>query len=280
MWCSLAIVALGYLTVMAVKPELLAHYAPSTPGGHSSEVAQAEIRSLRDGLIEVQTDVSTLKSELATQSERFAELGSRVGALADVKRAEPASAAVAPAVPISPAADARPAMPELRAADPAPEVKPVKAASNSATPTVINAAQPADVAAAKPVAPVAPDSKLAAAAPAANLETGSVEKPVSLGQAVVKPADKPTDKPVGIKIATGSSLEAIRLSWNLLAERHADSLKNLEPRYRTGVDADGLTYELLAGPVKNVAEAKKMCKAFTAKAIPCQIAGPFGGEAL
>ena len=90
----------------------------------------------------------------------------------------------------------------------------------------------------------------------------------------------PAAKPVGVQIASGSSIDSLRLSWNLLSETHADKLKNLEPRYSLSVDNGAVVYNLMAGPVKSAADAKKMCKALAAKAIPCKVVDEFGGAAL
>jgi hypothetical protein len=38
-------------------------------------------------------------------------------------------------------------------------------------------------------------------------------------------------------------------------------------------------YELVAGPVKSAADAKRLCKELAAKAITCKV-GDFAGEAL
>jgi hypothetical protein len=117
---------------------------------------------------------------------------------------------------------------------------------------------------------------------AAALETGSVTtapKPatdvISFGPAVVKPAPKP----VGVKISTGASLDSLRLSWSMLAEKHGDTLKSMEARYVTSGDAQNPTYDLVAGPLKSKSEANKVCKSLAAKGVPCSV-GPFGGEAL
>jgi hypothetical protein len=90
----------------------------------------------------------------------------------------------------------------------------------------------------------------------------------------------PAAKPVGVQIASGASIDSLRLSWSLLSETHADKLKTLEPRYSLSVDNGAVIYNLMAGPVKSEAEAKKMCKALAAKAVPCKIVGEFGGAAL
>ncbi len=95
------------------------------------------------------------------------------------------------------------------------------------------------------------------------------------GPAVVKPAAKP----VGIQIATGPSVDSLRLSWSLLSDRHADTLGKLEARAVMGAGAEGDTFDLVAGPIRSSAEAKKVCATLEAKSVPCKV-GDFKGEAL
>ena len=100
---------------------------------------------------------------------------------------------------------------------------------------------------------------------------------VTFGPAVVKP----TPDPVGLKISNSPSLDALRLSWNLLADRHSAQLRNLEARYliRAPEGDKDASFDLIAGPIKTQAEAKRLCKALAAKNIPCQV-GTFGGNQL
>ncbi|MFM7083490.1 MAG: hypothetical protein ACKOW3_00590 [Hyphomicrobium sp.] len=115
-----------------------------------------------------------------------------------------------------------------------------------------------------------------------SIETSSVEPPSQ--QAAAENWKSSTNKAIspniGLQIATGSSLESLRLSWNLLSEKHSDNLKSLEPRYRKNIVGNEEVFSLLVGPVVSEAEAKKMCKDLGSKAIPCDIVKEFGGEAL
>jgi hypothetical protein len=65
----------------------------------------------------------------------------------------------------------------------------------------------------------------------------------------------------------------------LLSEKHGDTLSRLEPRYTSAGDALNPTYDLVAGPIKSKTEATKVCKALTAKGVPCTV-GTFTGDAL
>lgn len=121
---------------------------------------------------------------------------------------------------------------------------------------------------------------------AQELETGSVEsgapaaakpKPAAEKAAAVAPAP-PKPKPVGIKLATGASVDQLRTSWSILNERHANELSTLQPRYSAGAEPE--TVELVAGPIKSTADAKKLCKELQAQAIACSVVGSFGGKPL
>jgi hypothetical protein len=327
-WGILALMALSYLTLAAVRPDMIAAYFPMSakPGsaepnqGQRATTAETEdLGKIRDTLSQLQSDIGQLKSDVAETSSQNKELSARLAALAEQSSKVASATATGAAatasettVAAAPPAPSQLPPPELRLA-PAPvngpiASKPVEppALTISATEAIAAAAAAAPKAtapvAAAPVlkaaekaadvklinAPLAPAaaSAAASAAPAASakaLETGSVkaaDATAPASAAAAPAAVKPPAKPVGLQIASAPSLDALRLSWSLLSETHADSLKNLEPRYSTGVDANGLTYNLMAGPVKSAADAKKMCKALTAKAIACKVVGEFGGEAL
>ena len=117
----------------------------------------------------------------------------------------------------------------------------------------------------------------AAEALAPKLETGSVQN-LGAGGLPAAPVAKAA-KPVGIYIGSGPSVDSLRLSWSLLSDRNPESLRNLEPRYTTGIDSNGLNFGLVAGPVQSAADAQKLCKDLAAKAVTCRV-GEFTGEAL
>jgi hypothetical protein len=128
-------------------------------------------------------------------------------------------------------------------AQPAPAKKQVVAKAPDVVPTAAASAAP------KP-----------AAVPA--IETGSIEKKAA---APAKPA------PVGVLLATGPSLDALRLSWTILNDRHSTTVKSLQPRYVVSGKADERTYGLVAGPLETVAAAKAVCKTMTDNGMPCEV---------
>lgn len=119
------------------------------------------------------------------------------------------------------------------------------------------------LAAAQAAAPKkAAEAKPKAAAP--SIETGSIEEK----QKAVAPA-KPA--PVGVLLATGPSLDSIRLSWTILNDRHKDAISSMKPRYVVNGKDDDKTYGLVAGPLKTVADAKSFCKTMTDRGMLCEI---------
>jgi hypothetical protein len=100
-------------------------------------------------------------------------------------------------------------------------------------------------------------------APSTAIETGSIEQK--------KAAAPPKPAPVGVLLATGPSLDALRLSWTILNDRHAAAVKSLQPRYVVSGKADERTYGLVAGPLETVSAAKAVCKTMTDSGIPCEV---------
>ena len=98
---------------------------------------------------------------------------------------------------------------------------------------------------------------------------------ISFGTAVVKPAPKP----VGIQIASDSSVDGLRLSWSQLTERHADKLNGLGARFTQSGDPSAPNFNLVAGPIKSKAEAKKICKDLAAQQVNCKVS-EFKGQDL
>jgi hypothetical protein len=148
------------------------------------------------------------------------------------------------------------------------------------------ASQPSDKVAAAPAQPAAKKQAAAkpvvaapkvAAAPAQKaasptaIETGSIEQ--QKAAAPSKPA------PVGVLLATGPSVDALRLSWTILNDRHADTVRALHARYVVSGKPEERTYGLVAGPLETVADAKAVCKTMTERGMPCEVS-VFRGNAF
>ena len=260
-WALLASLSLAYLVLLYAEPELVASYLGTT----GTETAQtgaatidtaAELRTLRESVDRVASDLAGLKSEVSGQTERERDYGTRIAALEDANEAAKVAAAAPPPAPGAKGAKVA----DAKAAADAKSAKKQGTAPAEASPASVPVPG---------VTMLEPKRKA--------LETGSVDDkaPVAFGPAVVTPAGPG----FGLKIATGPSVDALRLSWSLLSGRYSQSLASLEPRYVTGSDASGLTYDLVVGPVASTDDAKRICKELVLKGTPCQI-GQFAGDAL
>jgi hypothetical protein len=275
------------------------------------DTLEGEVKSLRDD-VTAKTDSLSLKSVGLDDRLTAMEVAKIAAAPAiPVKAGKPnvapltqiapavtaAVPAQAPAAPAPVAAAPAPAPVAAAPVPPAPQpakkvaapitaaAKPVKPAPVVA-PTV--AATPSPVNAASAIAPpfqsdVIPGVKLlnsipppAAPAPAPVDASAPATKPLTTGS--IDPAQR-TAKPVGVYIGSGSSLEAVRSSWSQLTQRAPEAIAGLQPRYKSSMDAAGMSYGLLAGPLKSTAEAQKVCQDLAAKSVNCRI-GEYGGEAL
>ncbi len=116
-----------------------------------------------------------------------------------------------------------------------------------------------------------------------NVKTAAASAAV----AVAVPAETPAvaapaaAKPFAVQLASGGSVESLRLSWSVLSEQHGDALGALQPRYnRSASTAEaGPIFDLVAGPFKTAADARKACKTLASRGTDCKISN-FGGNGL
>ncbi len=138
------------------------------------------------------------------------------------------------------------------------------------------AAQPKKQTAAAKTPPPAKPAAAAAAAPAqtqsapGSIETGSIEDKK-------KPAAAPAQ--VGVLLATGPSVDSLRLSWTILNDRAADTVRSLHPRYVVSGKDGQRTFGLVAGPLETIADAKSVCKTMTERGMACEVS-QFRGNAF
>ena len=244
-----------------------------------------ENAKLRAALAEFQSDVGRLRAGLEQRGADTSIIGS-LSALeerASIETGIPLEKVVAAAVPAP--ADPVPAFMSgtvLAAASPLPASvpQPIETGSLPDLPQRVLSPPPTTVVFSIPAAPIPPPElaeKIDSANAISNSQPESVAAaPITFGPAVVKPAAKP----FAVQLGHGTSLDAIRLNWSLLAERNGDALGKLQPRYTATPAGDaGEIFDLVAGPVKSAADAKKICKIMAARGIDCKV-GPFGGNAL
>jgi hypothetical protein len=76
---------------------------------------------------------------------------------------------------------------------------------------------------------------------------------------------------VGVLLATGPSVDALRLSWTILVDRNADAVRGLQPRYVSSGKGEERTYGLVAGPVQTTDAAKALCKTIIERGMACEV---------
>lgn len=249
-WAVAAGISLLYLILLVAQPDVIARSLGSGAATAENDATQkalhetvAEVRSLRDTIDLFRNELIEVRAQISNQSDAAHDLAARVGTL------ETAAAET-----------------QKVAANDDTKAKEKEATAKKA----------------KETAAKKPDK--------AGIETGSVAQPatgaISFGPAVVTPAARPAAatpsvpaSQVGVQIATGPSVDSLRLSWTLLNERHGESFRSLQPRYTTNMSGPEQTYDLVIGPVASVDAAKKLCQELAMKATPCAVSR-FTGDAL
>ena len=273
-WAMLMTVALAYMGAMAARPDLVAGALPSVRIGSllldedDTELRRqaSEAETLRRQLFSARAELNGLRGEVARRSDRETTLSLKLAALeakekraAELAATEAAEAASAKA-PTSRTAAARPLPPKPMSA-----VERLAAAADKGK-TAGAGGLPAGIQLAAP-----PTATRSAPSQANGIETGSV--------ATAAPKVEATS---GIQLGTGPSVDALRLNWTLLQQRHQGVLQKLQPRYTASRDAgpggQGAAFDLIAGPLP-AAEAQRTCDALRAQNVACKVGG-FGGNAL
>ncbi len=271
-WLAIASFALAYLALLGLKPHMFASAAKGA-SDIEQKIAQtrrdmerglADLDPLRRTVGEVKMDVANLKVAVEEASVRDQVILEKVAALENAVPNTSGNAAAKSA-----AATASAPLP------PTPTPKPMQSSAPSTF--------------APPVGPSAEEQRAREAQKSAKvingqngsdaIETGSLQR-----TAMVPPAAKPKKaaakpKPVGVILATGPSVDSLRLNWSILTDRYADAVRNLHPRYVVKGKAGSRTYGLVAGPVASRAEAKKLCKDMESHGMSCEV-GVFRGNAL
>lgn len=209
---------------------------------------RAELAALRQGLDAAKGEVATLRAQLAGREEREQAMAARLAAVEARRLSEPS-------LPLATAS-----------IGPGPLESPGAAGATTAP------GHPVESQAVEPPQP----SELPTRRPAPAREADRA----GFGPAQVKSAAASApDGPRGIQIATGPSVDALRISWMLLAERHKEILKKLEPRFLPTTNGSGPAYRLIAGPLESTSAANRVCGELRARRVTCGVSA-FGGEPL
>ncbi len=275
-WAAGATASLLYLVLLAAQPSMVAHYLGAGAKSAEADANQkaisetvAEVHTLRDTVDLFRNELIEIRAQVSSQTEIARKIESRIASL-ETQPVDPKQAAKDAA--------AKAAQDKLAKAKAKAEEK--VAAAEAAKATAKNA--PAQ-------AKKAPDNS------ETGLETGSVAQPaagaITFGPPTVTttiavppsnnpaPVAPPATNLVGVQIATGPSVDSLRLSWTLLNERHGESFRSLQPRYVTDTSGPEQTFDLVVGPVASVDEARRLCQELAMKATPCSVSR-YTGDAL
>lgn len=126
----------------------------------------------------------------------------------------------------------------------------------------------------QPAAPAAP--RPATPAPAAPRQPE-----IAFGAPFVQTAAVDEAPALAILLASGTSVDSLRLTWRLLQERHGLALGTLEPRYviESNPVVPDRKFALLAGPVVSAADVARVCSILVSEGLQCRTRS-FGGNAL
>ena len=244
-WAVFAGCALVYLALVLARPDL-ASALIGQPKHTASATDKTELEGVRQGVRALRSEVAALRADTAARDGRDLALATRLATLEA-------------AIPKTP--DAVESTPGARALE-----TPLTTASVSTTTekqTMLSGTTIQGKVEDKP-AKSAPRSAVAIVQPApAATATEQARAPT------------PT---AAVRIASGPSLDALRLSWQLLLEGHRPVLKPLEPRWMP-MPGDASAFALVAGPVGSPEEAAKICAGLKAKRITCSVTR-FGGQPL
>ena len=250
-WVVLSSMALTFLGMQWVRPDLaeslsqnvaaaVGSEARSGTGHSSDERARAEIIELRRSLDALNRELNAVRHQLVAREERDQALAARLAGIEARQLVEKSAPLTTASIDRIPA-------------DPAPQPR------GSSAPPI----DPQAVAEAPDRRERGRDDRVAAAPDAA---------------AQAKAPPEPTG-PRGVQIATGPSVDALRISWMLLAQRHGEILQRFEPRFVQSTSGSGPAYRLIAGPIDNTASANKVCSELRARRVTCGVSA-FSGEPL
>jgi len=262
-WLAIAVFSLAYLAFLGMRPEVIASAEMSSAPDVREEIdgarrdmarAFADLDPMRRTMGEIKMDVANLKDAAQAAAHRDEMLLGRVVALETSTTHRSAHVAQTSGTDDGATGATSP----TAAAQPTPPTPTPKAAVTSTS--------------AKPAAPA---QKVSAATPAtkkkadSSIETGSIKKK----KAAAKPA------PVGVLLATGPSIDALRLNWSILTDRHSDAVGKLQPRYVINGSPGSRTYGLVLGPVASAKQAKSLCKTMVERGMRCEVS-VYRGNAL
>lgn len=125
-------------------------------------------------------------------------------------------------------------------------------------------AKPQEVAVVAPIKPQKPEKS-------APIETGSIANKAEKAAAPAAPTAPAKPPQIGLLLGNAPSVDAVKLNWTILNDRHADAVRNLHPRYVAMGKGAERSYALLAGPVASPEQAKTLCKLMLDRGLACEV---------
>lgn len=112
-------------------------------------------------------------------------------------------------------------------------------------------------------------------------KAGGVTTPVATAPATTITA-RLEEPSVGVRLATGPSVDVLRLRWTTMLERGGAAMSGLEPHFiaSTKPGALGPTYDLIAGPLRTLSDAQRICNAAAVRNTVCEIRKLKGARTL
>lgn len=304
-WLLLGGAATAYLGAVSLKPDLVGGLVASrraAPEDNATARAPTEPNPAQVEVSRLRTALGQRDAEMKSLQLRVAGLQKDLEAARSTGDANAATAAATKAPAVAPVAAADSATAATTGAGTAakPAGKPLEVQIVNATPV------PLSMQAAAPAAPAPAEALVANVPPpvrrpdlrdtvgpsiGARIETGSLSAPATAAAAKVPAASAPiafgpavvtrnkaAEPVVGVRLSSGPSVDALRLSWSLMSERYGSELGSLEPRYIAGGNT-AAPYALIAGPVGDKTQAKALCQSLQQKGIPCSV-DDYKGNAL
>ena len=261
-WCVAGVAGLAYVAAMAINPLATQHTAAVTTdldqkvaeAKETSSRNSSDLSVVRKDVAALRTDIEAVRTQTATREDRERQMLARLTAVEERIAVSPARTVEPPAV--APASQATP-----KAVDPKLDPRRLKQRVSELTTGTVPAAPEAPVAPVLPPNPALPQQPVLA-------PTITAEPPLALTPPAPKPpvaAVKP--QTYAVRLASGTSLDELRLSWNAINESGRDVLGPLQPRYQKV--AGQAPYQLIAGPFKSEAEAGQACLSLAQKGLAC-----------
>lgn len=271
-WVGLGLISTAYLGTMTWQRGNSIDSA-LVPVTETLERLANDIADLKQSTTAIDARERTTAQRVdATESrlESFAQLAANVPQSANAQAAQgqrPTNRTVLTETPAATAASAPVARMAGIALSPLPlaaqAAEPQKPARQLASAAVVTAPVLSPPIAAKPIVATARATPPGPPVPPQDAANDAMN-PIKTGS--LPPSVPPAS--IGLLVASGPSLDSIKLSWTVLNQNHAVVLNALEPRIRPATD--GSAFQLIAGPFATEADAQKACASLKARGVGCK----------